>query len=90
MILPKPPSDEHVLVLFVLGLAMVPGKEWTWTKKGEINLKITPKKYLNLTSPEQLSPILLTQGATMSPTCKTFMLKDGDWEPCKVPKEGDN
>jgi hypothetical protein len=85
--LPGPPEDQQVLQLILLGHILTPGADWRWDR-GRIKLIGLPldvrQRLSTLKDLEELRPMLLCQGITMSPTCRSFVLRDGAWA---VPKE---
>lgn len=80
--LPGPPEDQCVLQLILLGHILTPGVDWRWDR-GRIKLIGLPlavRRHLStLKDLEELSPMILCQGITMSPTCRSFILRDGAW-----------
>ena len=72
MFLPKLPEGEKILILFVQGLALVPGDDWEFAEDGGIDLK------LKQGSLAFAKPMLLTQSERNVVICKTWVLEGNE------------
>jgi hypothetical protein len=79
--LPGPPDYQSVLQLSLLGHILTPGIDWRFDRRRIklLGLPVSVRRHLStLQDREELHPVLLCQGM-MSPTCQSFVLRDGAW-----------